>query len=69
MPDDTVPLDPMQPTDRLAVRTNTTPGFAKYEVTLIPLCHEPARRGSSCSGRISRGAYDIESGLGDRSGW
>jgi hypothetical protein len=36
MPDDTVLLGPMKPTDRLSVRTNSTPGFAKYEVTLIP---------------------------------
>ena len=36
MPDEAVLLGPMKPTDRLAVRPNSTPGLAKYEVTLIP---------------------------------
>jgi hypothetical protein len=36
MPDDTVPLGAMKPTDILVVRTNSTPGSAKYEATLIP---------------------------------
>ena len=37
MPDDTVLLGPMKPTDRLVLRTNPTPGSAKYEATLIPV--------------------------------
>ena len=36
MPDDTVPLGPMKPTDRLTVRQNFAAGAAKYEATLTP---------------------------------
>jgi hypothetical protein len=36
MPDDTVPLGPMKPTDQLTVRRNVGAGAAKYEATLTP---------------------------------
>jgi hypothetical protein len=36
MPDDTVPLGPMKPTDQLTVRRNFASGAAKYEATLSP---------------------------------
>jgi hypothetical protein len=36
MPDKDVPLGPMQPADRISVRRNFAPGFASYEVTLVP---------------------------------
>lgn len=36
MPDETVPLGPMKPTDRLVVRASSTPGGPKYEAKLIP---------------------------------
>jgi len=36
MPDETVPLGPMKPTDRLVLRRSSSPGASKYEATLIP---------------------------------
>jgi hypothetical protein len=37
MPDNTVPLGPMKPTDRLVLRTSSTPGMPKYQAMLVPV--------------------------------
>ena len=37
MPDDTVLLGPMKPTDRLVLRTSSRPGMPKYQAMLVPV--------------------------------